>query len=241
MTFTKSSVLESYRWKERSPSRKGRRDCFSKPGPLEIERPEEHPQIVIVVSVRSRGGLLVQGPPPAPMQGLQPVDRESTFVPHVELAAPLSAADLDPVGGPVAGSVEPRALIENFHQDRTQRVAALPVVRYSSFDESEGREIRTQGKIRNLVLLTASGRLRQRVSASHPTSCGAIFQAAGQTYPGAALVAASLPVPGADARCSARIYPGPTCGHEIAVSLQRSWPSPCASASPRRPYVSSGP
>ena len=70
------------------------------------------------------------------MKALQPnvLDRESMFIPGA--AAVLGHADLDPVGGTVAGSFEPRNLAENLKQDRG--VAAFPIVGKSSFGQSEG-------------------------------------------------------------------------------------------------------
>ena len=44
----------------------------------------------------------------------------------------------DLAGGPVAASFEARRLAEGREQDRMQRVAAFPIVRQPSFDQSEG-------------------------------------------------------------------------------------------------------
>ena len=47
----------------------------------------------------------------------------------VELAAALSLAEVDPVGGTVAGALEARGFAEGLEQDGAEAVAAVPVER----------------------------------------------------------------------------------------------------------------
>ena len=55
------------------------------------------------------------------------LDGESELVGGVELAAALGLADVDPVGGAIAGATEALAFAEGFEQDGSEAVAALPV------------------------------------------------------------------------------------------------------------------
>ena len=51
---------------------------------------------------------------------------ESIFVAGIELAATLGLADMDPVGGAIAGAAEAGGFAEGFQQDGTDAVALLP-------------------------------------------------------------------------------------------------------------------
>ena len=52
----------------------------------------------------------------------------------VELAAALSLAEVDPVGGTVAGALEARGFAEGLEQDGAEAVAAVPVKRELALD-----------------------------------------------------------------------------------------------------------
>ena len=56
------------------------------------------------------------------------LERLGVLVMSVELAAALSLAEVDPVGGTVAGALEARGFAERFQENRAQAVALLPVL-----------------------------------------------------------------------------------------------------------------
>ena len=56
----------------------------------------------------------------------------------IELASTLGVSEILPVGGLVASACEARFLDEGFQQDRTVRIAGMPVVRQASADQGEG-------------------------------------------------------------------------------------------------------
>ena len=65
------------------------------------------------------------------------LDGEGVLVADIELAAALSLADGDPVGGAVAGGLEAVGLAEGFQQDGADAVALVPVGGQAAGDAGE--------------------------------------------------------------------------------------------------------
>ena len=98
-------------------------------------------------------------------------------------SAPLGLADMDPVGGLVAGTGEALGIDKGFQQDRSVGVAVVPV--WGSFRAAMASILEarfwdsTQGRMRKRALLTISGRFLSRSEPlqSIKRSRGAVFQA----------------------------------------------------------------
>ncbi len=85
------------------------------------------------------GGLAAEDRAPIGLERLEEdvLDGEGVFVADVELAAPLGLADVDPVGGSIAGAAEALRLAEGFQQHGTDAIALAPVVGKLAGGESE--------------------------------------------------------------------------------------------------------
>ena len=83
--------------------------------------------------------LAIEGGFPVGTEGFDEdvLDGLVVLVASIEFPAALGLAEMDPVGGAVAGALEARSLAEGFQQDGADAVALVPVVRELSLEAGE--------------------------------------------------------------------------------------------------------
>ena len=179
-----------------------------------------------------KGRLAAEDGAPIGLERLEEdvLDGERVFVADIELAGPLGATDVDPVGGAIAGAAEAWRLAEGFQQHGTDAIALAPVVGELAGGESE----QVGGEVGRLDPRHGAATEWWTVTPSPPRSARTPDRTAGSGTPPAAAPPSPPPPAGQPAAC-AHATASPARGRASSASARPLRGCSLRSSHPRPP------